>query len=146
MSDIISRLKTHVADFAIMYIKLHNYHWHVYGMDFKQIHELTETYYDEVSEAYDEIAERILQLGETAPASMKEYLELVTIKEESQKGFKDEQVIDAVKNDFEHLIKELQKTRISAAEKEDSSTDSILSDIIQGLEKDVWMLKAMLKK
>lgn len=145
MSEIIKRLKTHVADFGIMYVKLHNYHWHVYGMDFKLLHELTEEYYNEMTEWYDEVAERILQLNDTSPASLKEYLELGTITEETKKSFSDKDVVNAVKTDFEHLVKELHKTRVLAAEKEDSSTDSILTDIIQGLEKNIWFLTAMSK-
>ncbi|CEM61428.1 DNA starvation/stationary phase protection protein [Treponema phagedenis] len=145
MNKITERLSKHVADLGVLYVKLHNYHWHVEGMKFSTIHALTEGYYDEVTEAFDTIAERILQLGETAPASMGEYLKLAGIQEETAKKFTETEVVSKVKADFIYLAKELQETRIMAADSNDSTTDAILADIIQNLEKAVWMLGAMLK-
>ncbi len=141
MSNINERLRLHTADMAVLYIKLHNYHWHVKGLQFKLIHELTERYYEEMAEFYDATAERLLQLGVQAPASMKEFLEISKIEEESSKNFTTSDVLKNLIKDFEYLLKELQITRISAADENDSTTDSILTGIIEHLEKEIWILK-----
>ncbi len=141
MNNINKRLAIHTADMAVLYIKLHNFHWHVKGLQFKLIHELTEGYYEEMAEAYDAVAERMLQLGEQAPASMKEFLELSNIKEEYTKNFTPADVLEKVISDFEYLVKELQITRTEAADANDSTTDSILTGIIENLEKQIWILK-----
>ena len=145
MSSITKRLAVHTADFAVLYIKLHNYHWHVEGLEFKAIHGLTESYYEKMTDAYNKAAERLLQLGEKAPSSMKEYLALTGIKEETEKTFKPLTVIDRVLRDFEYIAKEISATRNEAAESNDSTIDSILTGIIEYLEKEIWMLNAMKK-
>jgi len=146
MSKITERLAKHVADFGVMYVKLHNYHWHVSGLEFKVAHEMTESYYEEITDAYDKVAERLLQLGEVAPASLKEYLNLTGIKEEMEHSFCIVKVVTAVKADFEYLLKELHETQKLASESGDCTTDGIISDLIENFEKHVWMLSAMLKK
>ena len=146
MSKSTERLAKHVADFGVMYVKLHNYHWHVSGLEFKVAHEMTESYYEEITDAYDKVAERLLQLGEVAPASLKEYLNLTGIKEEMEHSFCIVKVVTAVKADFEYLLKELHETQKLASESGDCTTDGIISDLIENFEKHVWMLSAMLKK
>lgn len=142
---IVERLAKHVADFAVLYTKLHNYHWHVGGMEFSVIHQMTEGYYEEITEQYDALAERILQLGGTSPASLTEYLKLAGIKEETKKAFNAKEVLTGVKADFTYLLNELRETRNAAADSNDAATDSLLTDIIAGLEKKIWMLGAALK-
>jgi len=146
MSKIAEKLTKHVADFGVMYVKLHNYHWHVSGVEFKAAHEMTESYYEEVSDAYDKLAERLLQLGEVSPASLKEYLTLSSIKEETGHSFCIVEVSKAVKADFEYILKELHETQKLASESGDCTTDGIVSGIIESFEKHVWMLSAILKK
>jgi antigen tyF1 len=142
---IVERLAKHVADFGVLYTKLHNYHWHVGGLEFSVIHQLTEGYYEDVAENYDSLAERILQLGGTAPASLKEYLALTGIKEETKKTFTAKEVVTGVKADFEYLLSELRETRKAAADSNDATTDSLLTDLVADLEKKIWMLNATLK-
>ncbi|MCK7487068.1 MAG: hypothetical protein MZU97_17340 [Bacillus subtilis] len=48
----------------MLYTKLHNFHWFVKGFQFYQIHQLFEAFYDEATETFDAIAERLLMLGE----------------------------------------------------------------------------------
>ena len=134
MSKITERLAKHVADFGVMYVKLHNYHWHVSGVNFKVAHEMTEGYYEEISDAYDKVAERLLQLGENSPASLKEYLALTGIKEETGHSFCIVGVAEAVKADFEYILKELHETQKLAGESGDCTTDGIISGIVECVE------------
>ena len=146
MGDLTQRLAKHVADFGVMYVKIHAYHWHVGGLQFKIMHELTESYYEEVTEAFDAVAERLLQLGKKAPATLKEYLSITGIKEEGKNSFTTSEVATSLKADFEYLLKELHETQKQAAESGDCTTDGIVAGIIAKLEKHVWMLGAILEK
>ncbi|AIN93612.1 Dps family protein [Treponema putidum] len=145
MNNITKRLSVHTADLAVLYVKLHNYHWHVEGIDFKPVHEMIESYYETISDFYDSVAERILQLNEKAPSSMKEYLAVTGIEEETNKSFKSVEALKKILADFEYLVKEIKVTRIEAADSNDASTDGILSGIIEYFDKQIWMLKSALK-
>ena len=70
---------------------------------------------------------------------------LTSIKEETKKSFTAKEVITGIKTDFEYLVAELHETRKAAADSNDAATDSLLTDIIAGLEKKIWMLNAALK-
>ena len=45
-------------------LKTQNYHWNVTGENFKTFHELFGEQYEDISDAIDELAERIRALGE----------------------------------------------------------------------------------
>nr|2FJC_A Chain A, Antigen TpF1 [Treponema pallidum]2FJC_B Chain B, Antigen TpF1 [Treponema pallidum]2FJC_C Chain C, Antigen TpF1 [Treponema pallidum]2FJC_D Chain D, Antigen TpF1 [Treponema pallidum]2FJC_E Chain E, Antigen TpF1 [Treponema pallidum]2FJC_F Chain F, Antigen TpF1 [Treponema pallidum]2FJC_G Chain G, Antigen TpF1 [Treponema pallidum]2FJC_H Chain H, Antigen TpF1 [Treponema pallidum]2FJC_I Chain I, Antigen TpF1 [Treponema pallidum]2FJC_J Chain J, Antigen TpF1 [Treponema pallidum]2FJC_K len=145
IAAICEQLRQHVADLGVLYIKLHNYHWHIYGIEFKQVHELLEEYYVSVTEAFDTIAERLLQLGAQAPASMAEYLALSGIAEETEKEITIVSALARVKRDFEYLSTRFSQTQVLAAESGDAVTDGIITDILRTLGKAIWMLGATLK-
>ncbi len=79
--SIIQKLNQNLADLHILYVKLHNYHWNIQGPQFVTIHKTTEEFYERVAELYDEIAERILQLGDKPLATVKGYIENAQLKE-----------------------------------------------------------------
>lgn len=146
MNEIAKRLEKHVADCGVLYVKIHNYHWHVLGTEFNRAHEMTEGYYEEVADVLDSFAERLLQLGERAPATLKDYLRLTSIKEEdNSNSFTIVEVAKSLKADFEYMLKELHQTQKMAAESGDCTTDGLVSGVIANLEKHVWMLGAVLK-
>ena len=51
-----------VANFSVMYIKLHNFHWYVKGEQFFTLHEKFEELYTETATIIDDLAERLLAL------------------------------------------------------------------------------------
>lgn len=75
------KLNKYLADTGVMYIKLHNLHWNIYGMQFKGVHEYLEELYDAFTENMDAIAELIRMHNEYPAASLAAYLELSSIKE-----------------------------------------------------------------
>jgi len=144
MSTLIKRLEKHTADNLVLWVKFHNLHWHVRGRQFKAVHEMTEGYYDELAEDHDAFAERLVQLGVKAPASVKQYLNMSSVPELDAKDFTVEEVLNSVKKDFEYLLAEYKESRILAAESGDTSSEALLVDCIARLEKQIWMLSASL--
>ena len=140
--QIIDKLNQNVADLNILFVKLHNYHWNVKGMEFKPIHEMTEAYYDHLNELYDEVAERVLQLGGKPAATVKQYLEMAKISEESQKDFSAKEVLDGVIKDFEYLLDSYRSILAVAQEYNDTATENIAADSIGWFDKELWMLNA----
>ncbi len=140
--NLINTLNSNLADIAVLYVKLHNYHWNVKGPQFFEVHKVTESYYEYFAEKYDELAERILQLGSKPFSSMKEYLENATIKEETGNDFSTGEVLKSVLSDFNYLVKKLRNTSDVASIEKDNTTVNMIDDIVQWLEKNIWMLNA----
>ncbi|MGK9476372.1 Dps family protein [Melioribacter sp. OK-6-Me] len=141
-SKVIELLNKNLANIQVIYIKLHNYHWNVKGITFKAVHELTEFYYGYFAKLFDEVAERIVQLGGKPFASMKEYLNNAAIKEESKNDFDGIFVLGSIRNDFELMNKEFKDISKIAEELEDSPTAALADENIAWLEKQIWMINA----
>jgi starvation-inducible DNA-binding protein len=127
-----------------MYTKLHNYHWNVEGRGFFQLHAKLEELYDSVAGELDEVAERILQLGERPFATMKDYLANAKIKEVESKGISPDEVLSALQKDYEYVIESLKNGIDIAGEADDPVTEDMLTGMLAGYEKNLWMIKAYL--
>ena len=143
--DLSKNLNVYLADVGVLYIKWHNLHWNVVGMQFKSIHEYLETLYDEVSDVLDETAELLKINGEQPAASMKEYLSIATVEELSSLEVTVEKVIECLISDMTHMKKSAENIR-ELANKEDSfDVANLLEDHIENYNKNLWFLKSMQK-
>ncbi|ADE71873.1 MULTISPECIES: Dps family protein [Priestia] len=134
-----------VANFSVMYIKLHNFHWYVKGEQFFTLHEKFEELYTETATIIDDLAERLLALEGKPVATMKESLELSSIKEaDGSETAKD--MVASLVSDFDTLTAELKEGMDAAGEAGDETTGDMLLAIHQSLEKHTWMLKSFLGK
>ena len=139
MLEVIQKLQTSLADTYALYLKTQNYHWHVKGPQFKTLHELFEVQYREMAEGVDALAERILILGNKAPATFKEFEQLKTIKDGNSNLTANQMVIDLA-GDHTKLIDDLNKAVVVAQKNNDEGTENLLSDRISIHEKFCWML------
>jgi starvation-inducible DNA-binding protein len=82
METLIEMMRKVLADTFAMYLKAHNYHWNVEGVNFPQYHEFFGNLYEELHGAVDPIAEEIRALNAYAPGSFTRFLELTEIEDE----------------------------------------------------------------
>jgi starvation-inducible DNA-binding protein len=143
-NDLLSALNTNLADLHILNIKLHNYHWNVQGMQFHAIHGMTETYYNYFFGLFDDVAERILQLGDKPLATVAAYAQYSTLDEETGDSFEAVTVVKRVLADFQSLLGDAKHIVELAAKDEDIPTGNLYADHVQWLEKQIWMLKSSL--
>lgn len=132
-----------IANWNVLYVKLHNYHWYVKGPQFFTLHTKFEELYNEAALHIDELAERLLALGGKPLATMKEYLAVASVHEAKGNETAEEMVAEIV-CDFETMIHELKDGMDYAGEINDETTGDMLLGIHQSLEKHVWMLKSFL--
>lgn len=134
-------LNKQVANWSVLYVKLHNFHWYVKGSQFFTLHVKFQEFYEEAALHVDELAERLLAIGGKPEATMKQYLDTSSIKE--AKGTESaEQMVDALIDDFSTVIDELKEGMEKAEKAGDETTADMLLAIHSTLEKHVWMLKA----
>ncbi|GAA0325773.1 Dps family protein [Bacillus carboniphilus] len=139
--ELTKNVNLHIANWTVLYVKLHNYHWLVKGPQFFTLHELFEQLYNEAHQHIDDLAERLLALQGEPVATMKEVLEIATINEAT--GTESAlQMVQATQTDFETMIEELKAGMNIADEVGDETTGDMLLSIHQSLEKHVWMLRS----
>ncbi|MEH7106426.1 Dps family protein [Bacillus sp. JJ1764] len=144
-NQLVNILNKQIANWSVLYVKLHNYHWYVKGGQFFTLHVKFEEFYNEAALHIDELAERLLAIGGNPVATMKESLALSSIKEANGAETADE-MVQSIINDFSIIIGELKEGMGIAGDLGDETTGDMLLAVHSGLEKHVWMLKAFLGK
>ncbi|WP_277749456.1 Dps family protein [Oceanobacillus halophilus] len=140
--ELINFLNQTLANYFVMYVKLHRYHWFVQGRHFFTLHEKFEEMYEMVASDLDEIAERILAIDGKPLATMIKYLKETTLTEANADD-KENEIIDQLTKDYKQIIDEIKEEGIPLAEKHEDEPSADLLITIQGkLEKYVWMLNS----
>ncbi|WP_341282855.1 Dps family protein [Paenibacillus sp. FSL H8-0537] len=134
-------LNKQIANWSVLYIKLHNFHWYVKGSQFFTLHVKFQEFYEEAALNVDELAERLLALEGKPVATLKEYMETASIKDATGKETATA-MVESLITDFSTIIEELKAGMSIAQEANDETTADMLLAIHTSLEKHVWMLKA----
>lgn len=137
-------LNKQVANWTVLYTKLHNYHWYVKGPHFFTLHPKFEEFYTEAASHIDELAERVLTLGGQPVATLSGCLQAASIQEASGKETA-EQMVESIVRDFGIMVDELKLAMEIAEQAGDEETYDMLLAIRAQLEKHNWMLKAFLQ-
>ncbi len=144
-TEVVKGLQQLLADYQVFYTNLRGFHWNVKGKRFFQLHEQFENYYNNVAEKVDEIAERILMLGEVPPHNFSDYLKVAHVKE-SDYVSEGKKAVQNVLETYTYLIAEERKLLSLADKAGDEVTVAMMSDYLREQEKQVWMLTAYLYK
>ncbi|MBF4805869.1 MAG: DNA starvation/stationary phase protection protein [Pseudoleptotrichia goodfellowii] len=145
MSKTAEKLNLYLVNLNVLYRKVQNYHWNVVGKGFFTIHAKLEEFYDKINEQVDDVAERILSIGARPYGTLKDYLELTTIKEAENKEISVHDVLVSVKADFESMLTLVKEIKVTADDENDYGTSAMLDEYISEYEKNLWMLNAYLK-
>ena len=139
------KLNQYLANLGVEYIKLHNLHWNVVGINFKAIHEYLESLYDGVSDSLDSVAELLKMHDEVPAASLKEYLSLSNIEELPSKELKGSDVLHIVLKDFEGFKAFAEEIRLEADNDNLYDVVGLMESDLEQFNKSIWFIKAMLK-
>lgn len=144
MSKVVTQLNQIQADAHALFIKFHDYHWNVKGIQFFSVHEYTEKAYEDMAEIFDDAAERAIQLGGKAVTKPEELNKLAHPKIDNKGSYTPTEVLNGILDEYEHLLGEFKKLEEVADKAKDSTTVAMAQDKIAKYEKAIWMLKATL--
>ena len=140
-----SKLNTLLANYQIFYINTRGFHWNIKGDKFFELHLKFEELYTDLQLKNDELAERVLTLGETPMHSYSDYLKNSSIRE-VQNVSDGKKAVGEILHSFGILLP-LQREILSlSAEAEDEGTNALMSDYIRQQEKLVWMYSSFLNQ
>lgn len=142
-TELEKQLNLQIANWTVLYTKLHHFHWYVKGPNFFTLHGKFEELYTEAAGYLDEIAERLLAIGGQPVATLKGTLELSSVQEAGGQESAD-QMVSAVIGDFKLIVKQLKEGMQAAEQVEDEATGDLLLGIQAALDKHIWMLSAYL--
>lgn len=141
---LVEKLNKLLANYQVYYQNLRNFHWNITGPNFFELHAKFEELYNVANENVDEVAERILTLGERPYSSYEEFIENSSIKEAKHVN-DSKKMVEIVRDNLNTLL-ELEREALEAgSEVGDEGTVTLMSDYITAKEKVVWMVSAYLK-
>lgn len=135
-----------LADETVLYIKTKNAHWNVEGPDFYDKHKFFETQFGQLDEIIDAVAERMRTLGHYAPATLKSYLSLTRLTEQTREKNNSEGFIRALLEDHESIIIFLREhIEPFTDDDKDAGTTDFITGLMETHEKMAWFLRSHLK-
>ncbi|MEM1282894.1 MAG: DNA starvation/stationary phase protection protein, partial [Chlamydiota bacterium] len=102
-----------------------------------------EEQYTALAAAIDVIAEQVRILGDRPPSSLKEFLELASLKESFGKLSENDMLTELL-SDHEGIVQQLQGAIDNAQEAKDESTADLLIDRVRDHDKIAWMIRSHL--
>jgi starvation-inducible DNA-binding protein len=138
------KMNLYLANQEISYIKLHNLHWYVKGRSFFTLHAKLEELYDQTATIIDDVAERLLALGQSPVANMKQALSMATIKELEDAPISSEDTVRGLMSDVEYWIRDTKEIVGLAEQAGDGATADQFNGYLSEYQKLMWMLKAYL--
>ena len=134
-----------LASYQIHYQNLRSLHWNIKGQVFFELHLKYEELYNRALIIVDDLAERILSIGETPMSSFSGYLATSPISELEMTHDGATGVAYILDSQHQLLTQERSLLHITS-EANDEGTNALMSDLIREKEKTNWMLKAWLNK
>ncbi len=132
-----------LANFQTYYQNLRGIHWNIKGKSFFDLHVKFEELYNDANLKVDEIAERILTLGEVPLHTFEDYLKNSNVPI-GKNVTKDEEAIKLIVDSLKELLLIERKILADSDAANDEGTNSMMSGFITEQEKTVWMMKAWL--
>lgn len=144
VTEVLSKL---LADEFVLYTKTLRAHWNLEGHDFHTKHLFFEEHYNAIKRFTDSVAERIRKVGQFAPATLKEFLDLTQLSEKYEGNNTSHDYTAALLKDHDAIIKYI-RDNISKVEDdyEDVGTGDFLTGLLQEHEEMAWMLRATISK
>ncbi len=134
-------LNRQIANWTVLHMKLHNYHWFVKGPQFFTLHAKFEELYTEAAAHVDVLAERLLAIGGSPVATLTDSLRLASVRE-AEGGESAERMAAVIAEDYTQLARELRQGIKIAESADDEDTADLLLGMKTSLEKHAWMLNA----
>ncbi len=144
-SDLVSGLKTTLANAIALYLRAHGYHWNVEGPDFAQYHALFETIYTDIYESIDPLAENIRKLGDYAPYRLERLVELRTLPETNRVSNDPRALANDLLDANEFVVREYKALFKVANDADEQGIANFVAERIDQHEKWVWQLRASVK-
>ncbi len=141
---LIDTLNGLLADYFALYLKTKNYHWHVKGPQFHDLHLLFDTQATELFALTDVIAERVRKNGGGTLTSIGAITGHTAIADDDRVGLDAMAMVAALRDDNAALVERIRAAKAAATEAGDNATEGMSDDWTDQAQQRVWFLSAIL--
>jgi starvation-inducible DNA-binding protein len=129
-----------LADYFTLYLKTKNYHWHVAGPHFRELHLLFDEQAAELFALTDVIAERVRKNGGDTLTGIGAIAGKALIKDDNRTKIDAMEMVKALRDDNVALVAAIRAVKDAATEAGDNATEGMADDWTDQAEKRAWFL------
>lgn len=142
---LVAALNGVLADSFALYIKTKNFHWHVAGPRFRELHLLFDDQASQIFATVDVIAERVRKLDADTLTSVGSIAKATRIKDQDSTTVGPDKMVAELKADNEAVLEALNELKDAAEKADDNATSALVDEWIDACEERVWFLRQTLK-
>ncbi|WPZ03878.1 DNA starvation/stationary phase protection protein [Blastomonas marina] len=132
-----------LADHYALFIKTKNFHWHVQGPRFRDLHLLFDEQAQEIIGVTDAIAERVRKNGGTTLTSIGTIAKQTQIADQDRTGFDPQEMVRELRDDNRTLVDQIRAVKAEAEKAGDNATDGLSDDWTDMAEERAWFLDSI---
>lgn len=133
-----------LADLFTLYLKTKNFHWHVKGPQFHDLHLLFDEQATALFALTDVIAERVRKNGGEALTGIGAIARAARIKDQPRADLSAEAMIAELRDDNATLVEVIREVKAAAGTAGDNATDGLSDDWTDQAQTRVWFLGSLL--
>ncbi|WP_447765246.1 Dps family protein [Sphingopyxis panaciterrae] len=141
VSDALNAL---LADSFALYLKTKNYHWHVHGPHFRELHLLFDEQAAQIFATTDLIAERVRKNGAPTLRSIGDIGRRQSIKDDDATGVEADAMIKRLADDNRTLLAQIREAKAAAEAAGDIATSGLVDGWADEAQQRIWFLEATL--
>lgn len=142
---LVQALNGALADHLALYLKTKNFHWHVAGPRFRDLHLLFDDQATQIIGLVDLIAERVRKNGAETLTSVGSVAGATQIADQDNTALDADAMVLELRDDNARLLDRLRKVKETSEAAGDHATNGIVDDWIDQGEERVWFLTQTLK-
>lgn len=143
--QLVSELNGLLADHLALFFKTKNFHWHVAGPRFHDLHLMFDAQATEIRDQMDIIAERVRKLGEATLTSIGSVAKHTQVADSDDTAISADTMVEELRDDNAAMVERLKGMKPLAEQAGDNATDGLLDDWTDMAEERVWFLSQVLK-
>ncbi|KGB57550.1 DNA starvation/stationary phase protection protein [Sphingopyxis sp. SE2] len=133
-----------LADSFALYLKTKNYHWHVQGPRFRELHLLFDEQAAQIFATTDLIAERVRKNGAPTLRSIGDIGRRASIRDDDSADADAETMIRRLADDNKLLLGQLKEVKATAEADGDIATSGLVDGWADETQQRIWFLEATL--
>lgn len=138
--DVSAGLNQLLADTFALYLKTKNFHWHVSGVHFRDLHLLFDEHGDQIFAMTDDIAERVRKIGGTTLRSIGHVARLQRVEDNDADFVTPTDMVAELREDNKNLVARMRELHDLCDEHRDVATASLIENWIDESERRLWFL------
>ena len=129
-----------IADAFALYAKTKNFHWHLSGPRFRDLHLLFDKQATQVLESIDPMVERLRKIGGTSIRSLSHVGTLQTIHDDNDEFVSPQEMVQRLMQDNRHISQQIRAAAEVADDNKDIATSNLLETFLDDAERRTWFL------